>query len=801
MRAVEAGEVTEGAVRTAQAGPLTGLIAQVLLLTVLAETVGLGGAGRVAGIACGVVTMTALALGIPRFGCERLGPADWVTLTRATIAVGIAGLVADSFDRPAQVTLLVTLATVALVLDRVDGWVVRRTRTASALGAQFDGEVDAFLILVLSVYVARSAGWWVIAIGAARYAFLAAGWLLPWMRAQLPFRYWRKVVAATQGIVLTIAAAGIVPLAPTQVAVLASLALLSESFCRDVAWLWTHRHATVVPVARSGLAAAAHAGPRRGRVRTGLAGVLTVFALLVVWAALVAPNQLGRLTPGAFVRVPLEGLVVVALALVLPTRARRALACVLGPVLGLLVIVKVLDMGFFEAFDRPFDPVADGSYTGIGIETLRDSIGRTEANLVVAGAAVLGIALLVITTLAVLRLTRVAAGHRRWSLPAVTALGVVWVAWWAFGAQFISPAPIASTSAAGLVSHEVRAVRAGVEDHAVFADDIRRDRFRGTPAGQRLAGLRGKDVLLVFVESYGRVAIEDPSFSPRVVAAVDKGTKQLQAAGFSSRSGFLTSSTFGGLSWLAHSTVQAGVWVDSQLRYDQLVKSDRLTLASAFGRAGWRTVGDVPSNNRAWPEGPSFYHYDKLYDRRNVGYRGPKFSYASMPDQYVLAALKRLELAKRDRRPVFAEVDLVSSHTPWTRIPRLIDWNDVGDGSIFNTMPVDDLTRAELLGDLHQVRAAYGQSIAYSMNALVSFVQHYGDDNLVLVVLGDHQPSKIITGENPSHDVPISIIARDPAVLGQITGWGWSNGLRPSPSAPVWRMDAFRDRFFSAFGT
>ena len=119
-------------------------------------------------------------------------------------------------------------------------------------------------------------------------------------------------------------------------------------------------------------------------------------------------------------------------------------------------------MGFFEAFDRPFNPVADGSYAGIGIETLRDSIGRTEANLAVAGAALLGVAVLVLTTLAVLRLTRVAAGHRRWSLPAVTALGVVWVLCWAFGAQVVSDAPIASTSAAGLVVHEVRAVHAGV---------------------------------------------------------------------------------------------------------------------------------------------------------------------------------------------------------------------------------------------------------------------------------------------------------------------------------------------------
>ena len=114
----------------------------------------------------------------PATDADGLALADWVTLARATLAVGVAALVADSFDRPAPVALLVSLAALALVLDAVDGWVARRTRTAGTLGAQFDGEVDAFLILVLSVYVARSAGAWVLAIGAARYAFLAAGWPL-----------------------------------------------------------------------------------------------------------------------------------------------------------------------------------------------------------------------------------------------------------------------------------------------------------------------------------------------------------------------------------------------------------------------------------------------------------------------------------------------------------------------------------------------------------------------------------------------------------------------------------------------
>ena len=137
----------------------------------------------------------------------RLGPASWVTLARATLAVGVAALVADSFAHDTPVALLVTLAAVALALDAVDGWLARRTGTASALGARFDGEVDAFLILALSVYVAPAFGAWVLAIGAARYLFLAGEWLLPWMRAPLPPRRWRKVVAAAQGIVLTVAAA------------------------------------------------------------------------------------------------------------------------------------------------------------------------------------------------------------------------------------------------------------------------------------------------------------------------------------------------------------------------------------------------------------------------------------------------------------------------------------------------------------------------------------------------------------------------------------------------------------------
>jgi phosphatidylglycerophosphate synthase len=776
-------------VRAGQAGAAIGLIAQVLLLAVLAGTTGLGVAGWVVGLASAVTMAAALARGLARAADDRLGPASWLTLARATLAVGVAALAADSFAHDTPVALLVTLAVVALALDAVDGWVARRTGTATPLGARFDGEIDAFLILALSVYVAPAYGAWVLAIGAARYLFGAGEWLLPWMRAPLPPRRWRRIVAAAQGIVLTVAAAEVLPLALTQALLVVALVALAASVGECVWWLSRQRDAA------NDQARADDVDQReRGPLRTGIAAALTVLALLFVWAAVVTPDQPRLFTVGAFVRLPLELLVVVAVAVVLPARPRRVLAVAAGLALAVLVVVKVLDMGFVTAYDRPFDPVSDSTYVGIGIETLRDAIGRSTANLALVGIGVLVLALIALPVLALLRLTRVAAGHRDWVLRVAAVLGIAWVALRVVGA------PVASTSAATLAVREVHAVQTGLHAHDVLAREIPRDQFRATPGDQLLTGLRGKDVLLLFVESYGRVAVQDSSISPGVDAELDKGTAQLRAGGFATRSAFLKSSTFGGLSWLAHSTLQSGITISTQRGYDQLVKSDRLTLSGAFKRAGWRAVVDDPVNKRTWPEGSDFYHYDKIYDRRNVGYRGPGFGLPPMPDQYVLSSLHRLELAKRHRPPLFAEVDLISSHTPWTRIPRLIPWDEVGDGSIFDRVPAEESTRSALFGDSDQARAAYGHSIEYTMSTIVSYVQHYGDDKLVVVLLGDHQPP-VVTGEGATHDVPVSIIAHDPKVMNQIAGWGWQDGLLPSPQAPVWPMGAFRDRFLTAFGS
>jgi hypothetical protein len=172
-----------------------------------------------------------------------------------------------------------------------------------------------------------------------------------------------------------------------------------------------------------------------------------------------------------------------------------------------------------------------------------------------------------------------------------------------------------------------------------------------------------------------------------------------------------------------------------------------------------------------------------------------------MPDQYTFLALQRRELARRHRLPLFAEVDLISSHAPWTRIPRLIPWGDVGDGSIFGRIPPEEFSHATVFGDAKRARAAYAHSIEYSLRSLFSFVRRYGDDRLVLVVLGDHQPATTVSGSGAGHNVPVSVIAHDPKVMGQISGWGWQDGMLPSPDAPVWPMQSFRDRFLGAFGS
>ena len=538
----------------------------------------------------------------------------------------------------------------------------------------------------------------------------------------------------------------------------------------------------------------------RGLAATGL----TLLALGLVLGVLTAPARLDEMSPSAFLRLPVELVVLVALVLALPDRSRRVRGVVVataGLLLGVLAVFKVLDLAFGEALNRPFDPMIDWRYASDLVGTVRGSAPGVLGVVLLVVAGLVLLAALLVVPLALRRVCRSAVRHRPAAVRAVAVLLPLWLALSLLGIR-ADTVPVASDAAASYALAQVTRVPSQLRDQREFARAAADDAARDTPAADLLTGLRGKDVLVVFVESYGRVALDDPGLSPGVVAALDDGTRRLGRDGYRARSAWLTSPTFGAISWLAHSTLQSGLWVDSQQRYDHLVTTDRETLSSLFGRAGWRTVASVPANDRDWPQG-AFYGFDHVYDSRNVGYRGPRFGYPTMPDQFTLEAFQQAELAPRHRRPVMAEIDLISSHAPWSRTPDLLPQESVGDGSDYAGMPETLPSEADIWPDAGRVRAAYAHSIAYSLQAVVSFLSTYADDDLVVVLLGDHQPATIVSGgsgDDPGHDVPVTVIAKDPAVVEALAPWGWEPGMRPSDDAPVWRMDAFRDELLRAYG-
>ncbi len=230
-------ERTDRTVQKVHLAPLWSVAAGTAGLVAIGAFSTLSAAGWCAGFLYLVVSNALLARGLRRRGSARFGPANVATAARSTLVGLITALIAMSFTDPIPVPLLIGLTVPALALDAVDGWLARRTHTTSELGARFDMEVDAFLIFALSAYVAQDLGWWVLSLGLMRYAMAVAAWLLPWLRAAVPPRYWRKVVAAVAGISLTLAASGLAPLWVDYAVTLIALLLLIESFGRDVVWL------------------------------------------------------------------------------------------------------------------------------------------------------------------------------------------------------------------------------------------------------------------------------------------------------------------------------------------------------------------------------------------------------------------------------------------------------------------------------------------------------------------------------------------------------------------------------------
>ncbi|MFD5772387.1 alkaline phosphatase family protein [Streptomyces fungicidicus] len=548
---------------------------------------------------------------------------------------------------------------------------------------------------------------------------------------------------------------------------------------------------------RTRLRAAREAHPVAARA---LRLTVHVLAAALVVGALLMPNTAPALRPDRFTRIPAEAIIGAILLLALPRRPRTVVAALCGAGIGVLTVLNLLDMGFTEYLGRGFNLVLDWGLLDDAQTYVADSLGGTAATAAAVGAVVLALLLVAVTALAAVRLGNLLARHRTRSARGALIAGTAWVACAALGVQ-LAGLPVASERAAGALKGQTRRVVETLRDEAAFEKESRADTFGATPPEQLVPDLRGKDVVFAFIESYGRAAVEDPLVAPGVTRTLDTRTAALARAGFHARSGWLTSATYGGSSWLGHSTALSGLWVDNQQRYRTVTAGDHLTLTRAFRETGaWDTVGIMPGVQKAWPEA-EWYGLDKVYDAFDLGYRGPKFSWSTMPDQYALEAFERLEHGRKRDRPLMSEVILTSSHQPWAPIPELVGWDELGDGSVFDAIQRAGKKPAGVVADGAASKREYGRSITYSVTSLTQWLERYGTDDTVLVFLGDHQPLARVSGDRPSRDVPVSVVAKDPEVLEKIADWDWTEGLRPAEDAPVWRMSDFRDRFLTAYGS
>jgi phosphatidylglycerophosphate synthase len=166
----------------------------------------------------------------------QFGAANVVTLIRAALAALLLALLGAQW---VDAWWLVAIAAAAALLDSVDGALARARGGATAFGARFDMETDAFLILVLAALVWQhgKAGAWILLSGLLRYLFVAAGYRWRWLAAELPPSRRRQAVCVVQIVSLILALAPLVPSPASAAVALAGLAALAWSFAVDVAWL------------------------------------------------------------------------------------------------------------------------------------------------------------------------------------------------------------------------------------------------------------------------------------------------------------------------------------------------------------------------------------------------------------------------------------------------------------------------------------------------------------------------------------------------------------------------------------
>jgi hypothetical protein len=316
------------------------------------------------------------------------------------------------------------------------------------------------------------------------------------------------------------------------------------------------------------------------------------------------------------------------------------------------------------------------------------------------------------------------------------------------------------------------------------------------PPSSNLMGLKGRDVYLVYVESYGTTVFDTPEFRSALREPMTQFEATLRASGYSVASNRLVSPTFGGGSWLAHATLASGVRLDDPVLYSQLLRSGRKLLPGYFKDAGWRAVDIMPGTKTPAPEARA-WGFDREIDAAELGYHGPSFGWFAIPDQFTLDRATAIREALGPEAPVFTQIVLVSSHMPFAPVPPyLADWRDAG---AFATVPAADWDEILRTPDWTVLAPGYLKALKYDFAVLGDWLAKHLVGNELVILLGDHQPPAVVGGELQQWTVPIHVLSRDPELVSAFIAAGYTAGLVPPRAPPPRGMETFLPSFLAAF--
>jgi phosphatidylglycerophosphate synthase len=708
------------------------------------------------------------------------GLANLLTSARVLILLASAAWLALLPD-----WLLLGMLSVTFVLDAVDGAVARRFGTASEFGATFDTETDAAFVLVLcmSLWLRDGLGAWVLIPGLLRYLYVLSLALFPGTQERQPRPLFGRMAFLASATLLLLAKATHGTVAPAALGVAIACLSFGRSFLRAYP-TWKR----FLPIDERSLPSFFHA-------------IVAILLFLAAWSFLNLTVNVRYPSPepaGWYFLPSLDATVLLAVLGVIGLLGWRLPWTVRVALLAVLVVIRGLRIGdgvAGQSFGKLFNVYSDLPL----VPELVRYAHATFSPWKFYGAAT---ALLVAIALFVFLLDRTLAYLaafflRRWHGLVFAAAALPF----AIASAFIHQDPRYNQRYAGAfgasvlprVEREVTFLL-NVYDHRMHqmqAIAAVQETLRTTPS--QLEQLHRANLYLFFVESYGATVVNRPFYVAKALPALRALEGLLDANDFHSASGRLDSATYGGMSWLAHATFLTGVRTDSQLQYDLLTVAKPRTLARIAHEAGYRTVLVQPNTERQ-SRGADFYDFDENLMAWSFDYVGPRFAWATMPDQYVLDFTRRKALAK-GIGPFFAAYVLVSSHAPWSHVPTLIDdWSQIGNGDIYRRLPVH---RANTnWPDFSNASEPYLTSILYDLQVLGDYLTRFIRDDSLIIILGDHQPVTELTEDSPSWAVPVHVISRNPAFVQPFLGRGYAPGMVPGESsAPMasFLMDFLRD--------